>query len=276
MKLSPTPQSPPNAPAATVQLSIVIPCYLEAESLRTLLPAIQASAAALTPAFEILIIDTQHPMDDTASLCQLHGVRHLHRSGGNQYGDAVRTGIRAARGQYILSMDADGSHDPRFFPALWAQRERFDIVIGSRYMAGGHTENPAILIWMSYVVNLTFRLVFRIHAKDVTNSLRLYHADLLRPLTLESGDFDILEEILIKAITKNPSLRIREVPITFGRRKAGESKRKLVQFAFGFLKTLQKLRKFQQAARREAQTASHQSQTAGREIQTAHSKTETK
>ena len=57
--------------------------------------------------------------------------------------------------------------------------------------------------------------------------------------------------------------------IVSGRRKAGESKRKLVQFAFGFLKTLQKLRKFQQAARREVQTA-------GREAQTTHSKTETK
>jgi dolichol-phosphate mannosyltransferase len=264
MTPSPTSQSPHSTPAEPLQLSIVIPCYLEAESLRTLLPAIQANAAALTPAFEILIVDTEQPMDDTAALCHLHGVRHIHRTGGNQYGDAVRTGIRQARGRYILSMDADGSHDPRFFPSMWSKREAFDIVIGSRYMAGGHTENPAILIWMSYVVNLTFRLVFRIHAKDVTNSLRLYRADVLRPLTLESGDFDILE-----AITRNPSLRIAEVPITFGRRKAGESKRKLVQFAFGFLKTLQKLRKFQQAARREALTT-------GREVQTTHSKTETK
>jgi dolichol-phosphate mannosyltransferase len=272
--MTPSPQSPASPQHDAVALSIVIPCYLEAESLRTLLPAIKAGAAALTPAFEILIVDTERPMDDTAALCQLHGVRHIHRSGGNQYGDAVRTGIREARGQYILSMDADGSHDPRFFPSMWSQRDRFDIVIGSRYMAGGHTENPAILIWMSYVVNLTFRLVFHIHAKDVTNSLRLYRADVLRPLTLESGDFDILEEILIKAITKNPALRIAEVPITFGRRKAGESKRKLVQFAFGFLKTLQKLRKFQQAARREA--SGYNVQTAGREIQTTHSKTETK
>jgi dolichol-phosphate mannosyltransferase len=244
----------PGDPIEPLQLSIVIPCYLEAESLRTLLPAIQASAAALTPSFEILIVDTEQPMDDTAAICQLHGVRHIHRSGGNQYGDAVRTGIREARGAFILSMDADGSHDPGFFPSMWAQRNQNDIVIGSRYMEGGQTENPAILIAMSYMVNLTFRIAFRIRAKDVTNSLRLYRAEVLRPLKLESRDFDILEEILIKAITKTPSLRITEVPITFGRRKAGESKRKLVQFAFGFLKTLQKLRKFQQAARREAET----------------------
>jgi dolichol-phosphate mannosyltransferase len=273
MTLSPK-SDPYLSDSIPVQLSIVIPCYREAESLRTLLPAIQASAAALTPAFEILIVDTEQPMDDTAAICQLHGVRHIHRTGGNQYGDAVRTGIREARGQYILSMDADGSHSPSFFPSMWSQREAFDIVIGSRYMAGGHTENPAILIWMSYIVNLTFRIAFSIRAKDVTNSFRLYRAEVLRPLKLESDDFDILEEVLIKAITKKPTLRITEVPITFGRRKAGESKRKLVQFAFGYLKTLQKLRKFQQAARRE--TAGYDVQTADREIQTAHSKTETK
>ena len=74
-------------------------------------------------------------------------------------------------------------------------------------MAGGQTENPAILIWMSYAVNLTFRIVFRIRAKDVTNSFRLYRAGVLRPLRLESGDFDILEEILIKAIRGNPNIR---------------------------------------------------------------------
>jgi dolichol-phosphate mannosyltransferase len=254
--MTPSPISRPSLsdPIETVQLSIVIPAYLEAESLRALLPAIKTGAAALTPSFEILIVDTQAPLDDTAAVCQLHSVRHLHRTGGNQYGDAVRTGIAQARGRYIISMDADGSHSPGFFPSMWARRDDSDIVIGSRYMTGGHTENPALLIWMSYVVNLTFRVAFSIRAKDVTNSFRLYRTDVLRALTLESDDFDILEEILIKAITKNPALRIREVPITFGRRKAGESKRKLVQFAFGYLKTLQKLRKFQQAARREAET----------------------
>src|SRR5271170_2955128 len=120
MTTSPSTPSPAIPVPDAVALSIVIPCYLEAESLRTLLPAIQQNAAALTPAFEILIVDTEQPMDDTAGLCHLHGVRHLHRSGGNQYGDAVRTGIRQARGRYILSMDADGSTIPASSPQCGA------------------------------------------------------------------------------------------------------------------------------------------------------------
>jgi dolichol-phosphate mannosyltransferase len=104
-------------------------------------------------------------------------------------------------------MDADGSHNASYFASMWARRADFDIVIGSRYVAGGHTENPAILIWMSYVLNLTFRVVFNIHARDVTNSFRLYRTAILKPMKMESNDFDILEEILIKAVTCRPSGR---------------------------------------------------------------------
>jgi dolichol-phosphate mannosyltransferase len=237
-----------------ILLSVAIASYREADSLTIMLPSIKA-AAALTPDFEVLIVDTQEPMDDTAAICAANGVRHVHRKGGNSYGDAVRTIIAEARGQYILNLDADGSHPPQYFASMWAERERFDITIGSRYATGGHTENPAILIWMSYIVNLTFRVAFSIRAKDVTNSFRLYRRDVLSPLHLESDDFDILEEILIKAVIHQPPARIGEVPVTFVRRKAGESKRKLVQFAFGYLKTLQRLRSFAQAARRENATS---------------------
>jgi dolichol-phosphate mannosyltransferase len=237
-----------------VELTVMLPAYNEAEALRDLLPTIKAAVAALTPNFEILIIDTQTAMDATAEVCAENGVRHIRRSGGNQYGDAIRTGIAQARGPHLLCMDADGSHSASYFASMWAQRESYDIVIGSRYVEGGHTENPAILIWMSYAVNLTFRLAFNIHAKDVTNSFRLYRTAILKPMKLNSDDFDILEEILIKAVTHRPPARVTEVPVTFGRRKAGESKRKLVQFAFGYLATLQKLRRFQQAARREMES----------------------
>jgi len=237
--------------SSTVDLTVMIPAYLEAENLPSLLPEIKAACAALTASFEVLIVDTETELDNTRAVCEANGVRHINRYGGNQYGDAVRCGIAEARGRYILSMDADGSHSPSSFASMWAQREAFDIVIGSRYVAGGHTENPLILIWMSYAVNLIFRVVFSLHTKDVTTSFRLYRRPIIASLRLQSNDFDILEEILIKAVTQRVPARITEVPVTFGRRKAGESKRKLVQFAFGYLDTLRKLRTFQKAARRE-------------------------
>ena len=228
-----------------VELTVMIPAYREADSLRTLLPKIVAAAGALTPAFEVLIVDTQERMDDTEEVCAANCARHIHRTGGNQYGDAIRTGIAEARGRFLLCMDADGSHNPTSFASMWAKRNDWDIVIGSRYAPGGQTENPAVLIWMSYVVNLTFRLAFKLTARDVTNSFRLYRRELLVGMRLESNNFDILEEILIRCVTHRPPARVVEVPVTFERRKAGESKRKLLPFALGYLDTLQKLRKFQ-------------------------------
>jgi dolichol-phosphate mannosyltransferase len=227
-----------------IELSITLLAYQEAENLSHLLPSIKAAAAALTSNFELLVIDTEQPLDDTAAICAANNVRHIPRTGGNTYGDATRTAIAHARGQYLLNMDADGSHSPQYFASMWAQRERFDITIGSRYAPGGHTENPLVLIWMSYAVNLTFRIAFSIRAKDVTNSFRLYRKSILTPLHLRSNDFDILEEILIKATLRTPPATITEVPVTFGRRKAGESKRNLVKFAFGYLKTLKRLKSF--------------------------------
>ena len=144
-----------------IDLSIAIPSYREGDNLVDLLPAIKAAAAALTPRYEILILDTDPPLDHTPAVCAENGVRCVQRVGGNQYGDAVRTGITQARGEYLLSMDADGSHSPSYFASMWARRQEADIVIGSRYAPGGQTENPAILIWMSYAVNLTFRLAIQ-------------------------------------------------------------------------------------------------------------------
>ena len=233
-----------------LDLTVMIPAYLEAESLRTLIPKIHSAAAVLTPAYEILIVDTQEPKDDTLAVCQAAGARHLFRTGGNHYGDAIRTGFAAARGRHLLCMDADGSHNPIYFASMWEKRDTWDITIGSRYARGGHTENPRVLIFMSWVLNMTFRLTFNIKAKDVTNSFRLYRTDVIRPIHLESNAFDILEELLIKAVTHRPPATVGEVPVTFERRKAGESKRNLVEFAFKYISTLQRLRKFQTEAKR--------------------------
>ena len=232
-------------------LTVMIPAYLEAVSLDDLLPKVHAAAAALTPSYEILVVDTEDRKDDTDLVCRKHGARHLFRTGGNHYGDAIRTGIREAYGTHMLCMDADGSHNPSYFASMWDKRDVWDIVIGSRYAKGGHTQNPAVLVFMSYIVNFTFRMAFNIKAKDVTNSFRLYRTAILRPLDLTSNAFDVLEELLIKAVTHRPPATVGEVPVTFEQRKAGKSKRNLVSFAFGYLSTLRKLRKFQSDAQRQ-------------------------
>jgi dolichol-phosphate mannosyltransferase len=237
----------------SLELSIVLPAYEEGDNLRMLLPALREAAQALTPSCEILVVDTAQPRDATPQVCAEAGVTYLPRRGGDYYGHAVRTGIADSRGRFVILMDADGSHNPSFLPELWAHRDTADLVIASRYMPGGKTENPAILIFMSLMVNIVFRLVLGLRCRDVSNSFRLYRGDDLRALQLSCNNFDIVEEILVLLSMQHRDYRMHEVPFTFEERKAGKTKRKLLPFALSYLAVLWRLHRLRaQAAARRA------------------------
>jgi dolichol-phosphate mannosyltransferase len=227
----------------SLELSVVMPAYLEAENLRLLLPRLKSVLdKANLAGYEILVVDTASPLDETRAVCQEMSTRYIARSPGNDFGDAVRTGIREAKGSWILCLDSDGSHPPEFAPQLLAQRQKADIVIASRYVAGGYTENSLPLVMMSRILNWTYGLVLNLKCKDVSNSFKLYRASLLKELTLICANFDIIEEILFKILRYHPETRIVEVPFTFKKRMFGETKRNLVLFIATYLFTMIKLR----------------------------------
>jgi len=237
-----------------VELSIVLPSYQEADSLRQMLPVLNDVARSLAASYEIVVIDTEQPLDDTPRICADFGVTYMARRGGALYGHAIRTALQEVRGQYVIFMDADGSHNPRFLPQLWAERDQAELVIASRYVRGGKTENPAVLIFLSLMVNVVFRVVLGLKCYDVSNSFRLYRGQALRQLELECDNFDIIEEILIKLSYAQPGFRIKEIPFTFEKRKAGTTKRQLVAFAIGYLATLRRLSNFKRQMQRASRS----------------------
>ncbi|MFQ3577536.1 MAG: glycosyltransferase [Verrucomicrobiia bacterium] len=222
-------------------LSVVMPAYREAENLELLLPRLRATLSSIGTEGEILVVDAEERLDATAEVCKRHGATHLPRRGGPLYGHAVRTGIAASRGQWVVLMDSDGSHDPEFIATLWQHREEADLVIASRYIAGGQTENTPLLIWMSHTVNIIFRLVLGLKVADVSNSFRLYRGDDLRALSLKCQHFDIVEEILVKLAFGHRNYSILEVAAVFRRRQEGKTKRQLLRFAVGYAFTLGRL-----------------------------------
>ncbi len=231
---------------AAPKYSLCLPAYLEEENLRLLLPRIREVTAKLEAAgegpWEVLIVDTVEPLDATEQACRELGARYVRRGPSNFFGDAVRTAIRQAQGQWILFMDADGSHQPEFIPKLVEETKHAQLVIASRYVEGGYTENDKALIWMSWILNRTYSFVLGLKVKDVSNSFKLYRADLLKELTLKCNNFDIIEEILFKICRKHRDLSIREVPFSFKKRMFGETKRNLVAFIFTYLVTMFRLR----------------------------------
>lgn len=220
------------------EISVIIPSYLEEENLRVILPRIVSTLKALKITWEINIIDTLKPMDYTEAVCRQYGVNYYNREGSNEYGSAVRTGIAKAKGKYLLFMDADGSHSPEMISQLFEFRREYDVVIASRYVEGGGSDNSKSLIMMSLIVNKIFSLVLGLNCKDVSNSFKIYRAEQLKTLNLYCHEFDIIEEILVKLKRKFPALKIKEVPYVFKERMWGHTKRNLFVFMLLYIKTL--------------------------------------
>ena len=222
-------------------ISVVLPAYQEAENLKNILPNIHEVLKNVD--HEILVIDTMEPMDNTEEVCRENHTRYIPRTGGNLYGDAIRTGFASATGKYTVIMDADGSHDPReilnFLEVM--EQGKTDLVIGSRYCKGGYTDNNFILRFMSWALNVTYRVFFGLKVKDVSDSFRMYKTQQIQQLQFECDNFDIVEEILIKLSYSFDPYIIRELPISFNKRVAGESKRDLVKFIISYITTIRKL-----------------------------------
>ena len=232
-----------------MKISVMLPAYQEAENLKNILPVLKDVLCRTFSEgeYEILVVDTMQPMDDTEEVCRENGVRHIRRRGGDRYGDAIRTGIAEAHGEYFVLMDADGSHSPediaRFYEVM--RQGNCDLVIGSRYCKGGDTDNPFILKFMSWALNVTYRVLFGLKVKDVSDSFRMYKTEQIRELELECENFDIMEEILIQLNIRNKGFRIVEVPIYFNKRAAGTSKRSLLKFIVSYLGTIRRLKQIE-------------------------------
>jgi dolichol-phosphate mannosyltransferase len=225
-----------------VSISVVIPAYCEAENLNELIPRLNAAFLQIKQPYEILVIDTMSKMDNTEEICEKNKCVYINRESGNGYGDAIRTGIRRASNKYLVIMDADGSHNPddiiKFYEAI---EQGYDLIIGSRYIAGGNSYNGLVLKLMSYVLNITYRLFFNLKAKDISNSFRMYHTEQLQSLILECSNFDIVEEIIIKLSVSISPFKLLEIPIFFNQRKHGESKRDLLKFILTYITSIKKL-----------------------------------
>lgn len=119
------------------ELTVVIPAKNEAEGLRVLLPKL----VALLPGAEILVVD-DGSTDETVQVCTASGVRRLHHPYSKGNGAAVKTGARAAKGQTLIFMDADGQHQPEDIPRLLdLYHQNHDMVVGARKQgshAGAH------------------------------------------------------------------------------------------------------------------------------------------
>jgi dolichol-phosphate mannosyltransferase len=215
----------PSSPRTLVSVAT----YNECENLAPLLQEIRQAL----PGADVLVVDDNSPdgtgrLADDLAAADPH-IHVLHRPGKLGLGTAVLTAMRYAMEHdydYLVNMDADFSHHPRYLPALTAGMNRYDVMIGSRYVSGGGTENwPLSRRLLSGGVNALTRLLMRVGAHDCSGAFRCYRVSKLREAHLErviSRGYSFQEEMLYRC--RKAGCRIGETPIIFADRRGGVSK----------------------------------------------------
>jgi glycosyltransferase involved in cell wall biosynthesis len=202
--------------AADVELTVVIPCLNEAETLHSCLREAWAAIAAAGVVGEVLVADNGS-VDGSPEIAAALGARVLHVAE-RGYGNALLGGIGAARGQLVLMGDADGSYDFGALPLFLARlREGADLVMGCRMPGGGGTILAGAMPWKhrwigNPALSALGRLFFEAPVRDFHCGLRAFRRDAILRLGLRCPGMELASEMVVKATLAR--LRIVEVPVT--------------------------------------------------------------
>lgn len=225
------------AEVARPDLSILILTRNEQQNVSQLVPKVWKIVAEVGIEAEIVIVDDSS--DDTGKTATGLGCRVVRQRGG-AYGEAFRQGLESVQGDYVLTIDADHSHEPEFLHHMWALRSSAEVLIGSRYVPAGSAEMPLSRRVLSQILNRVFGSALSLPYRDLSSGYRLYKREVLESVVPLTGrDFDVLQEVLVKAYCNG--WRIAEVPIRYRPRNQGRSNAKAVKFARSYLKTLKSL-----------------------------------
>jgi dolichol-phosphate mannosyltransferase len=208
---------------------VIIPTFNESENLPRLLDRV----AEALPQGDVLVVDDNSP-DGTGRLADERAsadarVHVLHRAGKEGLGKAYLAGFRWALERdytHIFEMDADFSHDPAMLPVFLAAAERADLVLGSRWVAGGGTVDwPLSRQLISRAGSLYARTILGVGVRDLTGGFKCFNRRVLEAIdldTVQTRGYGFQIELTYRATTRG--FTVVEVPIRFADRVAGQSK----------------------------------------------------
>jgi dolichol-phosphate mannosyltransferase len=212
---------------------VVVPTYNEADNL----PAMAGELLALDlPGLEILIVDDNSP-DGTGEIADDLVGRHpnhvhvLHRPGKLGLGTAYIAGFGYALehgADLIVQMDADFSHSPSYIPQFIEAIDGYDVVVGSRYVAGGRTDER--WSWWRYLLSwwansVYTRVILGVKVKDATAGFKCWRRTTLEGIGLERVRSNgYVFQVEMAYLTEKHGYRVLELPIYFEDRRIGQSK----------------------------------------------------
>lgn len=204
-------------------ISVIIPVFNEELTIGNVIKREEVVLQKLGYKYEIIVID-DFSTDKSLKLSNRPGVRvySLKKHMGKGY--ALRVGFAKAKGDIITTIDSDGSHRPEELPSLLTPilQGKADLVIGSRYLS----QKPAAAKKLNAVgvrlFNFLIKVFTRAIVSDSQSGYRVLKSEVLRNMSLASGEYEIESEMLVK--TARQGFRIMEVPISFEQRTYGRSR----------------------------------------------------
>ncbi|MGB2868996.1 MAG: polyprenol monophosphomannose synthase [Bacteroidota bacterium] len=208
---------------------IIIPTYNEAENIPKIIPRVLEQHEG----FHVLVVDDNSP-DGTAALVRGMMERNprvhlIERPSKRGLGTAYVAGFKYALANdfdFVFEMDADFSHDPKALVTLLNKAEKFDLVIGSRYISGVNVVNwPMRRLILSYSANLYTRIITGMPVRDATGGFKCYRRKVLETIDLDSIKSNgYAFQIETNFLAWRNGFKVCEVPIVFVDRTVGTSK----------------------------------------------------
>jgi dolichol-phosphate mannosyltransferase len=213
---------------------LILPTYDEAENIEAIVAAARAALGGAAPGgYRILVVDDGSP-DGTGEIADRLAAEHpevevLHRSVREGLGPAYIAGFEhalAAGAAYVLEMDADFSHDPADLARLLAAAADADLVLGSRYVAGGGVEEWGLVRRLVSRGGSSYaRRVLGLGVRDLTGGFKCFRREVLEAIdlgTVRSRGYAFQVELTYRAV--RAGFRVVELPIVFRDRRLGRSK----------------------------------------------------
>ena len=224
-----------------MNLTVLIPVYNEVNTIEEIVKRVQA----MNVANEILIVDdgshdgTRDLLENLEGLDNIRVVLHEKNQG---KGAAVRTGIRASKGDVILIQDADLEYDPREYPNLLKplNENLADVVYGSRFLGGPRRPTMFWHMVANKLLTLMTNILYNTILTDMETGYKVFRRKVVENLPLNAKRFDFEPEFTAKILKRK--IRIFEVPISFNPRDYEEGKKIGILDAFEAVWTLIKYR----------------------------------
>lgn len=217
-------------------LTILLLTKNEAGNIGPLIASLQGALNEAAPTF--LVIDASS--DATPEQAKAAGATVI--ADNSPYGVALTRGLREAASEWVLVLDADGSHLAGDARKLWDARENADLVVGSRFAAGaGRSAQGAFRAWLSRRLAGLFAAFARLPARDVSSGFRLYRRAMFADAKPAAQFFNVQPELLAHAANKGA--RVKEIGITYAPRGQGQSKARVLKYGWAFLKSTWRIRR---------------------------------